>query len=186
MGKFIDNWEPPRLEERQNSFGWLWLIFLFVAIGLVVLFLMQQKTGSQAPSQTVQETSAPSASESSTPGASSAQPNVAASSAPEIDRSCTAVAGIVPGTTVRDGNVITVSFKNNGKVGIEGSYFEFSSGEKKIYKMNSEAVAIGGLVTYTVDLDDAAGELGSEVKSFVILPIQNGKACLNQRMVVIK
>jgi len=186
MGKFINEWEPPRLEEKESSLWWLWLIILFVAIGLVVVFLMQQsKTGTQTQSnveQIAKETleSSPAVSEPST------QTNVEASNAPEMNSKCTAVAGIVPGTLKKEGSKVTVSFKNNGKVGIEGSYFEFSGVDKKAYRKNSDAVAQGETVTYTVDLDDAANELGSPVKAFVVFPIQEEKACMNQRMVVIE
>ena len=49
-----------------------------------------------------------------------------------------------------------------------------------------ESLAPGAEATYSIDLNDVSSEVGIAVKSFIVLPVQNSKACLNQRMIIIK
>ncbi len=179
MAHFLDNYEPPTFrDERSSNTGLIvGVIILVLAIGLVVYFLSQPTTASSV--QTVQQ-QAPVAQENSVPAVVST-----ASSAPNVNTKCSVVAGIVPGSIKTTASTVSVTFKNNGHLPIEGSYFEFSAGDKKSYQKNSDAVAPGKSISYTVNLDDASTALGMKVTSFVVLPIQDGQACLNQRMIVI-
>lgn len=107
--------------------------------------------------------------------------------APEFNKKCTIAGGVVPGSIERVGNVVTATYKNSAKVANEGTYFEFSDVEgDKVYRKNTEAVQPLSTITYTVDLDEVAIELGSIPKAFIIFPVQGGKACLNQPAYVIK
>jgi len=173
-------WEPPSLRERKKSYWWAYLIGIILVLWIVlyVLYLLtpvpvpavqKQETVQQPVQAPVQEEKA-----------------VFKSDVPPFDSKCTVTAGIVSGSIKIVDNIASFTFKNSGKIEIKGSYFEASNFEKKAYRKNMESVAPGSEITYTVDLDDVSLEVGIQVKSFVILPIQNDNACFNQRMIVIK
>ena len=105
---------------------------------------------------------------------------------PEMDKKCTLAIGAVPGTRSVQGDVVSITFKNNGKVAVEGAYFEFSDGEGNVaYKKNTDTIQPLGKLEYKIDLGQASIEAGIAISKFVIYPVQNGKACENQRNVVI-
>lgn len=170
-------WEPPRLTERKRSHLWIWIVILIIAIGLVYYYFSQPKAAPVVQQQTVQETQPASNQTAATPAF--------VSQAPAFDSKCSVVAGIVSGSITRAGDIISFTFKNNGKETIEGSYFEASNENNKVYRQNTESLAPGSEATYTVDLGSISTDLGIKVNSFVIYPVQNAKACVNQRMIVI-
>lgn len=155
------------------------LSLLFLIVVLVGCAKQAQTTQQVTPAQ--QPEQAPAPSQSGTPVVTTT-----AASAPQMDTKCDVVAGIIPGSVKQEATSISVTFKNSGKKTIEGSYFEFIAGEKTSFRKNADTLEPGKTITYSVDLAQAATDLGVAVQSFVILPIQDGKACLNQRMVVIK
>ncbi len=179
-----DDFEPPSFREKAQA-SWIALaVLLIIAVGLLIFFVSRPTP--TAITQPTESVGSQPSSGSSAPSSETPVVTAEAASAPEMNTKCTVVAGIVPGSIQRSDNSISVTFKNNGKKTIEGSYFEFSSDSKKTYKKNSDAVEPGKTITYSVSLDNAATELGIAVKSFVVLPVEDGKACLNQRMIVIK
>lgn len=179
---FDPNWESPTFREKGHSYWWI--ILVIAAIGVAVYFAMlQQPASPSVPQQKQEAVSAPSApaEQTSAPTASLYQ-----SAAPSFDSKCAIAAGIVPGSIKREGSKLSFTFKNSGKITIEGSYFEASNLDKKAYRQNSESLEPGKTIAYSVDLDDVSKELGVAVKSFIVLPVQNSKACLNQKLIVIK
>ncbi len=151
-----------------------WIIAAIAVIVIIAFFVMR-------PGKVdVMEKKEAAPSEQIAPG------GLAPSEAPAMEKKCTIAIGIVPGTKSVKDNVVTVTFKNNGRVEMEGTYFAFSDeAGKAVYRKNPDAVEPGKTMTYTVDLNQVATELGSAVKSFVVFPIQDGKACENQRSIVI-
>lgn len=176
---FDPKWEPPSFREKEHSYWWILCVIL--VIGVVVYLVMQQP----APASTLTEQKQAAVPAPSSEASAQAAP-VYQSTAPLFDSKCTIAAGIVPGSIKKAGNKVTFTLKNSGKLLIEGSYFEALGLEKKAYRKNSESVAAGKEISYSVDLDDVSKEIGVAVNSFVVLPVQNSKACLNQRMIVIK
>jgi hypothetical protein len=171
-------WEPPRLMERQRSRWWQWALVLILIIGLVIFFPRQS-----APVTSQQETTAAPTQETTTPIESK---TAFKSEAPSFDSHCTVVAGVVPGSIKTVDSTVTFTFKNNGKVTIEGSYFEASNEAVKAYRQNSDKLEPGKEVSYSIDLNSVSNEVGVQVKKFVVLPVQNSKACENQRMLVVQ
>ncbi|MEK6886654.1 MAG: hypothetical protein AABW88_02370 [Nanoarchaeota archaeon] len=172
-------WVPPRLVERKNN---TWKIVLVAILALLAVLYVAYLIASPKTVSTQQVTS-PVAQPASTPVA---EKPVFKSDAPPFDSKCTVVAGVIPGSIVNQDNKVRFTFRNSGKITIEGSYFEASNVDKKAYRKNMESLAPGAEATYSIDLNDISNEVGISVKSFVILPVQNAKACLNQRMIVIK
>ncbi len=173
------NWEPPRLTERKRS---IWKISLAVIVILFVALYIAYLIVSPSVVSTQQETAAP----VSQGAVSTVEKPMFKSEAPAFDSKCSVAAGIVPGSIVNKDNKISFTFRNSGKMTIEGSYFEASNMEKKAYRKNMESLAPGAEATYSIDLNDVSNEVGIQVKSFIVLPVQNSKACLNQRMIVIQ
>ncbi|HIH39710.1 TPA: hypothetical protein HA219_03255 [Candidatus Woesearchaeota archaeon] len=173
------NWEPPRLTERKRN---AWKIVLAIIVVLfVVLYVAYLIASPKVVTQ--KETAAPASQGGTSPAV---EKQAFKSEAPEFDSKCTVVAGIVPGSIVNQNNKISFTFRNSGKSTIEGSYFEASNEAKKAYRKNMESLAPGAEATYSIDLNDVSSEVGIAVKSFIVLPVQNSKACLNQRMIIIK
>lgn len=148
----------------------LWWIVAIVVIILVAWFYMKPAaptTGTQAAPEK---------------GA------LTTSTAPEMLNYCNKLLaiGVEQGTLKVVNNIATVEFKNSGKVAIEGTYFEFIDNTgKAAYKKNADNIDVGAKITYTVDLAQVGTELGSSVKTFVLYPVEGGKACKNQRRIVI-
>ena len=175
---WLDDYEAPHFRRKKpiNFRPYvLGLIVILLIVGIVYYFMnrpavVEEKTETTETAQTTEtQTSSP----------------VFKSEAPAFDSKCTVVAGVIPGSIINADSKITFTLKNNGKVVIEGSYFEASNEDKKAYRKNSESLEPGKEITYSIDLNDVSTEVGIKVKSFVVLPIQNGKACMNQRMIVI-
>jgi hypothetical protein len=159
----------PAKKEKKSNLGWI--IAAIVIIAIVALLVMKQ--GGQIFGEKKAETKT-----TSTPEKGA----LTATSAPTMEKKCLNPIGVVPGT--RSGT-LTVDFKNNGKTAIEGAYFEFTNAAgEKVYKMNSDSVQPGTVTKYTIDLNQVSSEIGTEVKDFVLYPIENGKACMNQRAFV--
>ncbi len=181
---FIDDWEAPHFREKQK-FPWGTVVGVVIAIILIVFIILSFTN--QQPSQDVvgQQTETIISNEPipATEIVVEKSP-VVTSVAPEMKNNCDVVAGIVPGSIVTNGAVVSVTFKNNGKQPIAGSYFEFSFEDKKAYRKNSDSLTPGQTITYEVDLEEIDLEVGSRVRSFIILPIQEDKACFNQKMIV--
>jgi hypothetical protein len=177
MVDFLRTHEPPEFRyavEKRSPLPWI--ISILIVIALIVYFIAQPKQVSQK----VEEVSQPPQKAAETPAGP-----VFKSEAPPFDTKCTVVAGVIPGSIVNLDGKVTFTFKNNGKFTIEGSYFEASNQDIKAYRKNSESLEPGKEITYSIDLNDVSSEVGVMVKSFVVLPIQNDNACLNQRMIVI-
>ncbi|MEK6886757.1 MAG: hypothetical protein AABW88_02905 [Nanoarchaeota archaeon] len=154
----------------SNSMGWI-----VAAIVVVVIIAFLVMNGGLPPAKSADK-----------PTTASEQGSLVTSAAPPMEKKCTIAIGVVPGTKTVQGNNVAITFKNNGRVAMEGTYFEFSDkAGKVIYKKNTDSTAAGATVAYKVDLSQAGTELGIGIKKFVIYPIQNGKACENQRNVVI-
>ena len=150
-----------------------WIVAAIVVVVIIAFLVM--KGG--IVTKTIEKETAPPVVEKTT---------LTTSVAPEFALKCLNAMGVVPGTiSVKDG-VLSATFKNNGRSGIEGTYFEFvDNAGKAVYKKNADAVAAGATIAYIVDINQIASELGSSVKTFVLYPIEGGKACKNQRRVVI-
>jgi len=163
----------PSKVQKGNSMGWI--VAAIVVIVIIAYFVM--KSGNQVPASTGNEPSqAPAA-----PGA------LTSATAPEMDKKCTVAIGVVPGSQVMNGDSLSVTFKDSGRVNVEGTYFEFvDASGKMIFRKNSDVVQPGATITYTVNLAEVSTELGSAVKTFIVYPIQNGLACDNQKAYVIK
>jgi len=161
--------EAPAKSE-SNSMGW---IIAAIVVVVIIAFLVMK--GGKV-TETVEKTK-PAVAEKTT---------LTTSVAPEFALKCLNAMGVVPGTiSVKEG-IMSATFKNNGRTGIEGTYFEFvDAAGKAVYKKNSDAVAAGATIAYTVDVNQVASELGSSVKTLVLYPVEGGKACKNQRRVVI-
>ncbi len=161
--------KAPR-KESGNALGWI-----IAAVVVIVILYLVMRGGNQSASQT-----APTAPSEAGAG------KLIQSEAPAFDKKCTIAIGIVPGTKTIKDNVVTVSFKNNGRVAQEGAYFAFTDASGKVsYQKNSDTVAPGASIAYTVDLNQVATQVGAAVKSFIVYPVQGGKACENQRGIVI-
>ena len=154
----------------SNLMGWI-----VAAIVVVVIIAFLVMNGGVTPGKSAKKADA-----------APEQGALVASVAPPMEKKCTLAIGVVPGTKTVQGSNVAITFKNNGRVAMEGTYFEFSDNAGKvIYKKNADSTAAGATVTYNVDLGQVGTELGIGVKKFVIYPIQNGKACENQRNVII-
>lgn len=153
---------------ESNSMGWI--IAAIVVVVIIAFLVMKGGT----PTKTAEKETAP-----------VAKGEVTASAAPPMDKKCTIAIGVVPGTKKVDGNNVAITFKNNGRTAMEGSYFEFSDGTKSVYRKNTDTVAPGATITFKVDLGQVASELGINIRKYVVYPVQGGKACENQRNVVI-
>ena len=111
---------------------------------------------------------------------------LSAAVAPEFGKKCTVAGGVKTGSTSQEGSVITLTYLNNAREANEGTYFEFKDAAGDVvYRKNSQAIGGKETATYTVDLADVAAELGGEVETFTIFPVQGGLACLNQPSKVI-
>jgi hypothetical protein len=179
---FIHEWEPPHFRERRGNGVMVYIIAVVAVLLIVSFFSLKQSTQSNKIQVQNQQTQPVQTTNTAPQGPIT---TTVKSVAPAMDDKCIVVAGIVPGSIKSLIDGVSVTFKNNGRTSIKGSYFEFSNGEAKAYRKNSDALAPGEQVTYDVKFDDAASEIGSAIKSFVIIPIQDEKACINQRMVVI-
>lgn len=161
--KAIKKQSPVR---ESNSMGW---IIAAIVVVVIIAFLVM-KGGTV---KTAEKAAAPAKGELTT------------SAAPEMNKKCTIAIGVVPGTKTVTGSNVAITFKNNGRVAMEGSYFEFSDGTKSIFRKNTDTVAPGATITFKVDLGQISSELGINVRKYIVYPIQGGKACENQRNVVI-
>lgn len=170
----------PSKVQNSNSMGWI--VAAIVVIVIIAYFVM--KSGNQAPANAGNEPSQAPA----VPGA------LTTSTAPETNDKCVVAnsptgptIGIVPGTMTVNNNVVAVTFKNSGKVDISSTYFAFSdSTGKTVWKLNTDSIAVGATVEYSVDLNQVAGELGSSVNTFTAYPVMDSKACKNGAVYVIK
>ncbi|MBS3115828.1 hypothetical protein J4482_04380 [Candidatus Woesearchaeota archaeon] len=161
--------EAPARSE-SNSMGW---IVAAIVVVVIIAFLVMK--GGLTPSKSAEK-----------PDAAPEQEALVASAVPPMEKKCTLAIGVVPGTKSVQGNNIAITFKNNGRVAMEGTYFEFSDkAGKVVYKKNADSVAAGATITYKVDLAQVSSEVGIGIKKFVIYPVQDGKACENQRNVII-
>lgn len=156
-------------KQKSNVVGWV-----IAAIVIIAIVLLIKPSGE--PEEVIEEVV-----QAPEPG------TLQSAEAPDFDKKCTIAGGVVPGTKTVVGNIVTVTYKNAGRVANEGTYFEFKDTDGNIvYRKNSEAVASGATIDYTVDLDEVAVDLGSSVKTFTIFPVAGGKACLNQGSYVIR
>ena len=174
---WLDDYQAPHFRTK-NPTNWkpyvFGLIIILLIVGIVYYFMNRPVVvEEQTPTTEVTQ-----------PTETAASP-VFKSEVPPFDSKCTVVAGVISGSVLNFDNKITFTFKNNGKATIEGSYFEASNEDVKAYRKNSESLEPGKDITYSIDLNDVSTEVGIQVKSFVVLPVQNGKACMNQRMIVI-
>ena len=176
---FMDNWEAPHFRERK---GTPWGMIITILVVLVLLIALIKIFSNEDIQQNIQQLINPE--EEPTEQAVNVV-ETAPAFVPEFRTDCDVVAGTIPGSLVRDENTVSISFMNNGKKTIEGSYFEFSNDDVKLYTQNNDALAPTEIKTYTVDLTEVGVKLGKRVASFVIIPIQDGKACENQQMVVL-
>lgn len=180
-------WQPPDFREKEHSYSWIfWLLGIVVFAGLILYIVYLMQTPIVVPTQTTtQETTT-----SEQPAATTQQTApIVPSSTPEFSDKCTALLGFVPGSGRFDKETKTmrVMLKNNGKVSAEGTYFEFINPSKSVFKQNQDLIEPGAEKTYDVPFTQLASELGlTSVRSFYIYPIQNGKACSNQKLVVFK
>lgn len=164
--------EAPSRAKKSSPMGWI--VAAIVVIAIIAYFVT---TSNNAPVQ--QNQPAPSNNAGPVGGLTKAE-------APTFEKKCTVAIGIVPGTKTVTNNVVSVTFKNNGRIALEGTYFSFADASGKVvYRKNSDAVEPGKTIAYTVDLNEVATELGSAVKAFIVYPIQDGKACDNQKAIVI-
>lgn len=175
------SWEPPSFRERERSYWWVWLIILILIIGVVVYYFVQKPA---VVAQKVGKIEAPT--ESSAVIKQETTP-IVLSTTPEFSEKCNALLGFVPGSGRfdKETKILRVMLKNNGKVSAEGTYFEFINPSKSIFKKNQDVLEPGAEKTYDVQFTQIASELGlASVKSFYIYPIQDGKACSNQKLIV--
>ncbi len=154
---------------KNTSTGWIVAVIVIV----IIAALLFSKVGKETTTEVSKEEAAPE--------------GMQKAAAPAMEPKCDGIAiGIVPGTKTVSGNVVTATFKNAARTALEGTYFEFSDGVNKIYRKNMQAVEAMGTIEYVVDLNEVAKELGSAVKTFVIYPMKDGKACSGARIYVIK
>lgn len=160
--------------KKQSSVGWIVAVVVIVVIAALIL---NRGKETAAPVTTEVQKEAAVEKEAWT-----------TSTAPEFDKACKSVAvGVIPGSLNKSAdNVVTFNLKNNGRVPIEGTYFEFSDGVKKAYRKNSDPIKETEILNYKVSLDDVAKELGAAVVKFTVYPVQAGKACANAALKVIK
>jgi hypothetical protein len=164
--------EAPAKTQKSSSMGWI----IAAVVVIVIIAFLVMKPGKQAPTGPQAPTEQP-----TTKGTLLTE-----STAPEFQTKCLNAIGVVPGTQVVENGVLSVTFKNNGRSGVEGTYFEFVDAQgNKRFKRNPDAIGAGETISYQVDLNQVGAELGSSVKTFVIYPIEAGKACLNQRRQII-
>lgn len=156
--------------QSNNSVGWI----IAIIVVIVIIFLLR---GGEPEVMEEKETPDVFVEESG---------ELSAAVAPEFGKKCTIAGGVKTGSTSQEGGVVTTTYLNNAREANEGTYFEFkdASGDA-VYRKNSQAVGAKETVTYTVDLADVANELGAEVETFTIYPVQGGVACLNQPAKVI-
>jgi len=160
-------------KQEGSSLGWI--IAAIVVIAVIAFLVMRPSGKTTEPTTTPDETA-------TVPGLFTE-----AAAPTNWGKKCINAIGVVPGTqTVDANNVLSVTFKNNGRTGIEGTYFEFTDAEgEKRYKKNSDAVAAGATIQYSIDLNQVGAELESEVKTFVLYSVEDGLVCENQRRIVI-
>jgi hypothetical protein len=174
----------PSRKESGNSMGWV-IAAIVVIVIIAFLVLRPGREGAMEKKEGAEQPTAPAG-------------GLQQTTAPEFNKKCTVpnsptgpTIGIVPGTLNDENGVVTVTFKNNGRVAIEGTYFEFSdvkgsaASGKTIFRKNTDVVEPSKTITYTVDLNQVGTELGAAVDTFTIYPIQDGKACENSRVFVI-
>ena len=163
---------PARKEQKSSSLGWI--VAAIVVIAIIAFLVM--RPGAKVPEQTTTDTTA----------TTTDKTLLTESALPEFQQKCLNAIGVVPGTQTETDGVLSITFKNNGRTAIEGSYFEFTDadGERR-FKRNSEAVQAGQTIDYTVDLNQVGTELQAEVKDFILYSIEDGKACENQRRFVL-
>ena len=176
---WLDDYEAPHFRTKK-PINWKPYVS-----GLIVILLIIAVVYYFVTKPVVEETIVPEETSQPSETTETVASPVFKSSAPPFDSKCTVVAGVIPGSINNVDGEISFTFKNNGKINIEGSYFEASNQEVKAYRQNTESLEPGKEITYSIDLNDVSTEVGIAVKSFVVLPVQNGKACLNQRMIVI-
>jgi hypothetical protein len=162
---------PARKEQKSSSLGWI--VAAIVVIAIIAFLVMRPAT--TVPEQKT-ETTAPTTDKTL----------LTESALPEFQQKCLNAIGVVPGTQTEVDGVLSVTFKNNGRTAIEGTYFEFTDadGERR-FKRNSEAVQAGQTIEYSVDLNQVGTELQANVQDFILYSIEDGKACENQRRFVL-
>ncbi len=164
----------PAKKEEGSSIGWI----IAAIVVIVIIAFLVMKPSTQAPTQNNNAQQAPT------------QVNgVQSASAPtNLINNCTATIGIIPGSFSLANNIVTVTFRNNGRVQIDGTYLQFRGVDqtKVIYEQDNSVIAVGQTANYTVDLNALGTTLGAAVNSFVLYPIQAGNTCFNQKVVVIK
>ena len=163
--------KTPARTQKSSSMGWV----IAAIVVIVIIAFVVMKAGKQAPATTTKPT------EQVAP-----KGTLTSATAPEFQSKCLNAIGVVPGTQKVENGVLSVTFKNNGRTSVEGTYFEFAdaSGTKR-YKKNSDSIESGESLSYTVDLNQVGTELGAAVKTFILYPVEGGKACLNQRRQII-
>ncbi|MBN2420663.1 hypothetical protein JXB27_00105 [Candidatus Woesearchaeota archaeon] len=176
-------------KKEGGALGWI----IAAIVVIVILFLVVKCATKE---EVTTETTAPETTATEKGGLYS-------TTAPEINAKCVVAGsptgptiGVVPGTQVLKDGVLSVTFKNNGKIDISSTVFEFAdltgkvvTGDvmgKAIYRQNNDAIAPGETITYNVDLDQVSQELGAKLYAFSIYPTMDGKACLNGKQFVIK
>lgn len=176
-------------KKEGGALGWI----IAAIVVIVILFLVVKCTTKE---EVTTQTTAPDTTATEKGGMYTA-------TAPEMNEKCVVAGsptgptiGIVPGSQVLKDGVLSVTFKNNGKVAISSTYFEFAdltgktqTGQtigKAIFKQNNDAIAIGETIKYDVDLNQVSQELGAALYAFSIYPTMDGKACLNGKQFVIK
>ncbi len=162
---------PMKKEQKSSSLGWI--VAAIVVIAIIAFLVMRPTDKAMEQTAPVTETTME-------------KTLLTEATLPEFQKKCLNAIGVVPGTQTETNGVLSITFKNNGRTAIEGSYFEFTDadGERR-FKKNSEAVQAGQTIDYSVDLNQVGTELQASVKDFILYSIEDGKACENQRRFVL-
>lgn len=159
---------------KPNYTGWIIAAIVVIAIIAWVMMKPAQVAPTTAPTQEV-----------ATTGGKVAK----ATSAPEELKACdlNSVIGVVTKSCVKVDGDATIPIKNSGKGAIPGMWFYVTADDGKVsYFRSSEALNVGEVKEYTLELASWSSEMGSAVKTVKILPMtSDGKACLNQQSIVI-
>ncbi|HME87400.1 MAG TPA: hypothetical protein VKE88_03225 [Candidatus Nanoarchaeia archaeon] len=175
--------DPITFERNEGrSFRWLYISAIIIAlIVLIVVFkpwqYIPQSTETAVETPTVEETTTiPEESVETAPS----QTELTDAETPVLSNKCSATLGLVSGSRTYDPETKELKFtmKNSGKVRAEGSYIILETQTKQqSFRLDSRAFAVGGTLDYT---------LTAETYLVKVVPIQDGSACMNQAVIVLK
>lgn len=170
--KAAEKAEPAKPAKKEDRTRYISGIIIAIIV-IIVLILLIRSCTKEAPVPVAP--TAPEAAPEAAPGPSQV------TAAPEEVKMCPSerAIGYVPGTCAIDADSVSMTLKGQGKAGIEGIWFYMTGidGKTSYWKDTTTGVQ-NEEVVFNVP--------AKNVKQLLALPMIDGKACFNQRIIVVK